>query len=65
MSETLNKALSSIPTRLDVNSSEISHPTDLIGASPYFELTFLLLLLDVLPDDVHLITSRYWDDGNQ
>jgi len=62
MSTTLNEALRSIPMRLDVQSSEIQHPTDLIATSPYYELTYLLLLLNVLPADVHLITSRYWED---
>lgn len=57
----LAKALLHIPQRMDVNPSEISHPTDLIATSPYYELTYLLLLLKVLPEDVHLITSRYWD----
>ena len=58
----LNEALRNIPQRLDVNPTEIQHPTDLIATSPYYELTYLLLLLDVLPEDVHLITSRYWED---
>lgn len=57
----LNEALRSIPQGVDVNPTEISHPTDLIATSPYYELTYLLLLLKVLPEDVHLITSRYWD----
>ena len=57
----LAKALLHIPQRMDVHSSEISHPTDLIAASPYYELTYLLLLLDVLPHDVHLITAKFWE----
>lgn len=61
MSITLNQALRSIPQGVDVNPTEIQHPTDLIATSPYYELTYLLLRLDVLPDDVHLITSKYWE----
>ena len=57
----LDEALRNIPQRLDVNPTEIQHPTDLIATTPYYELTYLLLLLEVLPADVHLITSRYWD----
>lgn len=49
-----------VAQRSDINT-EISHPTDLIGSSPYFELTLLLLQLKVLPYDVHLITSKFWD----
>jgi len=49
-----------VAQRSDINT-EIQHPTDLIATSPYYELTYLLLLLKVLPEDVHLITSRYWD----
>ena len=45
-------------------NTEIQHPTDLIAMEPYFSLTMLLLKLDVLPADVHLMTSRYWDEYN-
>jgi hypothetical protein len=37
------------------------HPTQLICSDYYFSLSMLLILLDVLPDDVHLSTSSFWD----
>ncbi len=61
--DALTYADAHVAQRSDINT-EIQHPTDLIGMEPYFSLTMLLLKLDVLPADVHLMTSRYWDEYN-
>lgn len=42
--------------------TEICHPTDLITSPYYYELTYILMLLKVLPEDVHLMGTRYWSD---
>ena len=36
------------------------HPTDLILEDPYYSLVVMLCELDVLPDDIMLISSRFW-----
>lgn len=61
MNDDMKKAPSSISPREDI-PSEIQHPSDLITMPYYWELTMLLLQLRVLPDDVHLITSKYWEE---
>jgi hypothetical protein len=61
LQDALDFAAAHCPPRSEANT-EIQHPTDLIGSSPYFELVLFLMQLKVLPYDVHLITSKFWDD---
>ncbi len=63
LSDALDFAAAHVEPRSDINT-EIQHPTDLIAMEPYFSLTMLLLKLDVLPADVHLMTSAFWDSYN-
>ena len=63
LTEALTYADAHVAQRSDINT-EIQHPTDLITMEPYYSLTMLLLKLDVLPADVHLMTCKWWDSYN-
>lgn len=62
MDKTLQEALDLAGTLSQIPVTEIQHPTDLLSLDRYFELTYLLLLLRVLPDDIHLMSSKYWSE---